>query len=453
MKASWADALVELLGSAVQFDPDVVASMSRDQALLAPAGIASALVRARSIDDVVKTLRFANERGIPVVTRGAGTGLAGGANAVDGAILLSVAALDRILRVDPATRTAVVEPGVLNGVLAARVAQDGLYYAPDPASRDISTLGGNVATNAGGACCLKYGVTGDHVAALKVALADGSVIATGAATKKNVAGLDLTRLMVGSEGTLGVTVGITLRPPKRPRPPATMVAFFDSLDAAGHAIVAMDAVADLSLVEVMDRTTVAAVERMAHMELDTSAEALLLVQSDAVDAASDIAACEEVCRQHGARSAIRTDDPEEGKLLLTARRLAFPALERLGSTLLDDVAVPKPAIPEMMRRIPRIAAEHGLVIGTFGHAGDGNLHPTIVFDEKDPASQAAAYRAFDAILMAALELGGTITGEHGVGSLKRAYVGRMVGDVERALMARVKAAFDPKGILNPGKGI
>ncbi len=450
---SWTDALAAALGMPVQTDADILASFARDQAPLAPAGAPLALVRARSAADVETTLRFANERRIPVVTRGAGTGLAGGANAVDGCIVLLVSGLDRIVSIDEATRTAVVEPGVLNGTLAKEVAARGLYYAPDPASRDISTIGGNIATNAGGSCCLKYGVTGDHVAALKVVLADGTTLRTGGLTKKNVAGLDLTRLVVGSEGTLGVIVEATVRLLRSPRPPSTLVAFFDTLDAAAKAIVSMDSLADLSLLEIMDQVTLGAVEEMTRMDLDTSAAALVLVQSDARDAPEAIAQCDEICRAHSAKSVLCTDDVEEGRLLLMARRMALPALERKGTTLLDDVAVPKPAIPEMVARIGAIGTRHGLVIGTFGHAGDGNLHPTIVFDRTDDRSTSAALTAFEEILGEATKLGGTITGEHGVGSLKQPYLSTMMGDAERALMARIKAAFDPNGILNPGKAL
>jgi glycolate oxidase subunit GlcD len=452
---AWLRALGDALGgsSALVTDPDVIKGYARDQAPLAPGGAAVALVRARSVDDVVATLRFASTRCIPVVTRGAGTGLAGGANAVDGCILLSVAALDRIVSIEESTRTAVVQPGVLNATLAKEAAARGLFYAPDPASREISTLGGNIATNAGGSCCLKYGVTGDHVAALEVVLADGSRLRTGSLTKKNVAGLDLTRLLVGSEGTLGVIVEATLRLLRAPRPASTLVAFFDTLASAAEAIVEMDARLDLSLLEIMDRTTVRAVEAMTRMELDTDAAAFVLVQSDGSDAAQVIASSEAVCRAREARSVLVTSDAEEGRQLLAARRLALPALERMGTTLLDDVAVPKPQIPEMLARIEAIGAAHDLVIGTFGHAGDGNLHPTIVFDGRDEGSLARARAAFDAIVRASIALGGTITGEHGVGSLKTDFLTQMVGAQERALMARIKAAFDPRGILNPGKGL
>ncbi len=449
--------LVEALGGAsagiVTTDPDVLASYARDQAPLAPAGTAAALVRARTVDHVVATLRFANLRCIPVVTRGAGTGLAGGANAVDGCILLSLSHLDRILSVDDVARLAVVEPGVLNASLAKEATARGLYYAPDPASRDISTIGGNIATNAGGSCCLKYGVTGDHVAALEVVLADGSRMRLGALTKKNVAGLDLMRLFIGSEGTLGVIVEATVRLLRAPRPPATMVAFFDTLEHAAAAIVAMDAKLDLSLLEVMDQTTLRAVEDITHMDLDVSAAAFVLAQSDASDRMAVVAEAEALCNAHQAKSVLCTDDVEEGRMLLAARRMALPALEKKGTTLLDDIAVPKSAMIEMIARIRSIADAHHVMIGTFGHAGDGNLHPTIVFDAKDEASTDAAYTAFDEILKDAIALGGTITGEHGVGSLKTKYLTSMLGDPQRALMRKIKDAFDPRGILNPGKAI
>ena len=451
---SWTRELEALLGATVlTSDPDVLAAFTRDQAPLAPAGRPQALVRARNADDVVVTLRFADQRRIPVVTRAAGTGLAGGANAIDGCILLSVARLDAIVRIDEAARLAVVQPGVLNAVLAREAAARGLFYAPDPASREISTIGGNIATNAGGSCCLKYGVTGDHVAALEVVLADGTRIRTGALTKKNVAGYDLTRLLVGSEGTLGVIVEATVRLLRAPRPASTLVAFFDSMEAAVAAILEMDGRVELSLLEVMDQTTVRAVDELTQMELDTEAAAFVLLQSDAVDAAAVMASCEEICIRHHARSALRTEDAEEGRQLLLARRMALPALEKKGVTLLDDVVVPKPQLPEMFRRIGRAAVDNGVVIGTFGHAGDGNLHPTIIFQAGDERSRAAAGAAFDAIVRDALALGGSISGEHGIGSLKPGYLTAMLGATERELMRRIKASFDPRGILNPGRAI
>ena len=436
-------------------DPDVVESYRHDQAALtsASAGRARAVVRAASVDDVVAVLQVATATDTPVVTRGAGTGLAGGANAVDGCIVLSTAAMDAILEIDPAARTATVEAGVLNADLAAAVARVGLWYPPDPASRAISTIGGNIATNAGGSCCLKYGVTGDHVAGLKAVLADGTVIRTGARTRKNVAGFDLTRLLVGSEGALAVVVEATLRLRPAPLPPSTLVAFFATLAAAGDAVVGMEGVAEPSLLELMDRTTIGAVEAMTHMGLDTDAAALLLVQADSVAAADEISRCAAACDAAGASYLAQTADPEEGEQFLAARRSALPALERLGTVLLDDVAVPKPALTTMLGRIDAVAEHRGVVVGTFGHAGDGNLHPTLVLDASSPSSVADARLAFDDIVQAAVDLGGTITGEHGVGSLKLPYLAAMLGPAESGLMARIKGAFDPDGLLNPGRAI
>jgi len=437
----------------VVLDPQVLVAFARDRAAFPAAGAPLALVRARDVDDVVATLRFASTHGVPVVPRGAGTGLTGGANAVDGGIVLSLAAMDRVLAVDVAGRTATVEPGVLTADLAAAVAAHGLWYPPDPASRAISTIGGNVATNAGGSCCLKYGVTADAVAALAAVLVDGTVVRTGSTTRKDVTGLDLTRLLVGSEGTLAVLVEVTVRLRPPPRPPATVVASFHDVAAAGEGIVAVMATAEPSLLELLDRTTVAAVEAMTHMGLDAGTGALLLLQCDGADAAEQARLCALACERAGASYVASTDDVAEGEALLAARRAAYPALEQLGTTLLDDVSVPVPRVPDLVRAVEQIAQQCGVLIGTFGHAGDGNLHPTIVYDATDPAQVRAANDAFERIVTATLALGGTLTGEHGVGLLKQPYLDRQLGSAERALMARIKAAFDPAGLLNPGKGL
>lgn len=450
---AWISELQRRLPShVVVTDPEIIASYARDQASTATSGRAAALVRVRDTEQVATTLQVAHEHRIPVVTRAAGTGLTGGCNAIDGGIILSVAHLNRILKIDPVAALAVVEPGVINGQLATAAAAHNLFYAPDPASREISTIGGNIATNAGGACCLKYGVTGDHVLALKAVTAEGTAIHTGSLATKNVAGLDLTRLLVGSEGTLAVITEATVKLLRRRSAPATLVASFSTLFDAAAAILAMESTADLSLIEMMDQTTIGAVDRYTGMQLDTSAAAMVIVQSDARDAAQVIECCEALCQKHRATESVGSSDPEDGQMLLAARRSALPALEQLGMTLLDDVAVPKPALVEMFARCEQAAQRNHVVIGTFGHAGDGNLHPTIVFDDRDDASISAAQRAFDEIILAAMDLGGTISGEHGIGSLKQTYMNAMVGNVERALMRRIKAAFDPRGILNPGKG-
>jgi glycolate oxidase subunit GlcD len=437
--------------SSVTTDPDAMAAYRRDQCLLAEAGHPLAVVKPAGVDEVVAVVRLCGEYGVPLVTRGAGTGLAGGANALDGCVVVVMAGLDRILEIDEVARTARVEPGVINGDLDRAAAAVGLWYVPDPGSRDICSIGGNLATNAGGMCCAKYGTTQDHVLELTVVLGTGEVIRTGRATRKNVAGLDLTRLLVGSEGTLGVIVEATVRLRPRPQGLATVAATFPTVQAAIDLVLALGREGDAAAIELMDRTTVRAVNAMTRMGLDEEAGAVLLAQFDGADAAVRGERCAQLAASFGA-DAFATDDPGEGAALMAARRAALPALERLGATLLDDVCVGVHRLPALIAVIEEIAARHGVTIGTFGHAADGNLHPTIVYDPADRAGQEAARAAFDELLGAALALGGTITGEHGVGSLKAPYVVRQVGAAERELMARIKAAFDPAGILNPGRG-
>jgi glycolate oxidase len=435
-------------------DPDVMEGYRRDKARTVPAGRPAAVVRARCTAEVSAVLCWAHRHRVPVVPRGAGSGLTGGANAVDGGVVLDLTPMDRILELDPVEQLAVVQPGVVNADLSRAAAPFGLCYPPDPASREFSTLGGNLATNAGGLCCLKYGVTGDHVLGLEVVLADGSVLRTGRRTLKGVAGLDLTRLFVGSEGTLGVITEATLR--LRPTPPAgaTLVAFFPELTLAGAAIAGIAGTGLVpSLLEIMDRTTLTVVSDRLHMDLDREAAALLLARSDAGgEAPAEIAALAEVCRREGASWVGETTDPDEGEAFLAARRAAYPALEALGATLLDDVVVPRSRIPDLIAAIERIAAEREVLIGTFGHAGDGNLHPTIVFDPTDPVAAKAANAAFEDILTAALSLGGTIAGEHGIGLLKRHRLPDELGATALAVQQAIKESLDPRGVLNPGKG-
>ena len=434
-------------------DPDVLESHRRDEAGLVPAGVPAALVRPRSTDEVRTVLELAQRRRVPVVPRGAGSGLAGGANAVDGCLVLSLAGMDRILVIDRRSMVAEVEPGVVTADLAAAVRAEGLWYPPDPASVDRCTLGGNVATNAGGLCCVKYGVTRDSVLGLEVVLAGGAVLETGARTVKSVAGYDLTGLFVGSEGTLGVVTRVIVR--LRPRRPAaaTLAAVFPSLVAAGEAITAIVARLTPSLLELMDRATIRAVEAWEPMDLDTDAAALLFARSDAGGAEGEREVEEMValCEEAGASYVAHTTEESDGELLLAARKLCYPALERLGSALLDDVAVPIARIPDLLEGIQRIAAEHDVLIATFGHAGDGNMHPTIVFDPHDEVLAARARQAFDAIVALAIDLGGTVTGEHGVGLLKRAHLGGEVGAEGLRVQRAIKDALDPAGILNPGK--
>jgi glycolate oxidase len=384
------------------------------------------------------------------VPRGAGTGLSGAATAADGCVVVSFERLNRVLLVDEASMLATVQPGLLNAQLKAAVSAYGLWYPPDPSSFDISTIGGNVATNAGGLCCVKYGVTGDYVLGLEAVLADGSVIRTGGRTRKDVAGYDLTRLLVGSEGTLALITEITVRLRRAPPPSRTLVAMFDTLEASGRAASSIVRSVDASLLEIMDRATLRAVEDHAHLELDTNAGAMLIAQSDTAGS-GELEQIAAACTAAGSSTIALAENDNESRLLLTARRLAYPALERLGDVLVDDVAVPLARLAEMFRRIERVAAESGAMVATVAHAGDGNLHPLVVFNRADPADEARALQTFDALMTHALELGGTITGEHGIGTLKRGFLARQLGPTSLALQHRVKAAFDPLGILNPGK--
>jgi glycolate oxidase len=450
------DGLVTALADAgeVLTDPDLLVSYRTDQAApgLLEGGTPAAVVRPTTTTQVQAAVRGAARLGVPIVPRGAGSGLSGGANAIAGGIVLSLERMTRIIDLDADGLTATVEAGVINARLREAAAAEGLLYAPDPASFEFSTIGGNVATNAGGLCCVKYGVTRDALLGLEIVRADGAVARVGHAVRKDVAGYDLTGLLCGSEGTLAIITQATVR--LLPLPPAahTLAASFARLDAAGEAIARICRRHRPSMLELMDRTTIAAVEAMQPMELDLEAEAMLFARSDAgrVEGAEEIAAIAALCEEAGADLVLTSDEEAEGRMLMAARRLAFPALERQGTTLLDDVAVPLPAVPALLRGIEAIAAEQGVVIGTFGHAGDGNMHPTIVYDDADAGAVVSARRAFDAILALALELGGTVTGEHGVGLLKRAAAAHGLAptlDLQRA----IKDAFDPAGLLNPNK--
>ncbi|MEO3781174.1 FAD-linked oxidase C-terminal domain-containing protein [Micromonospora sp. B11E3] len=437
----------------VELDPDIVASRARDLSHFTPVGAPMMMLAPRTTAEVSACLTVAYRHGLAVVPRGAGTGLSGGANAPDGSVVVSLHRMNKILEINSIERLAVVQPGVVTGHLRERVAGSGLFYPPDPGSVDSCTIGGNVATNAGGMCCLKYGVTGDYVLGLEVVLADGRVTRVGRRTVKGVAGYDLTRLFVGSEGTLGVITEITLRLLPRARVPSTLVAPFDTLEAAGNAVVALGhAGLRLSMLEIMDKTTVQAVEDLTRMGL-TDIAALLVIQTDEPDADEILGEASTICSSCDATETFVSTDPAEADLLLAARRNAFPALERLGDPMLDDVAVPRSSVAPLIAEVQRIASVHKLRIGVFGHAGEGNLHPTIIYDRADPDSRDAAVRAFADITAAALALGGTVTGEHGVGRLKTAWLARESDAVALALHRAVKATFDPHGTMNPGNVI
>ncbi|WP_320069193.1 FAD-binding oxidoreductase [Micromonospora sp. RTGN7] len=457
-----ADLRAALGDSAVLTDPDLLRMHERDEADLCASGTPLVVVRPRSTQEVAAAVRAAGRHGVPVVPQGARTGLAGAANAIDGAVVLSTVAMDRILEIDPVSRIAVVQPGVVNATLAGAVRREGLYYPPDPGSWESSTIGGNVSTNAGGMCCVKYGVTTEYVLGLEVVLASGEVLRTGRRTAKGVAGYDLTRLFVGSEGTLGVITEVTVSLRPAPEESLTLVAVFDSTAEAGVAVAEIAAKGHTpSLLELLDRTHLRAIEAYQPMGLRTDAQALLLAAVDTGSrAADDLARIGEVCEAAGADEVYVATDAVEAAALLQARRLAHPAMEKFaadaypggnGGLIIDDVAVPRGSLAALLDGVARIAEECDVTIGVVGHAGDGNLHPNIVVDRADPASLDRGRRAFDEIIRLGLELGGTCTGEHGVGLLKRDWLAREIGPVGVRVHQAIKAALDPAGLFNPGK--
>ena len=438
--------------AAVVTDPDVLAAYRQDMAGFCASGTPAVLVFPDTVEQVQHVLRCATALRVPVVPQGARTGLSGAANAVDGCVLLSLVRMNRILEIDPVNRIAVVEPGVVNADLSRAAGVHGLSYPPDPSSWESCTIGGNIGTASGGLCCVKYGTTSEYVLGLDVVLADGQLLRTGRRTAKGVAGYDLTRLLVGSEGTLGVVVGATLALRPTPPPQLALAAEFPSTDAACAAVCAvMQAGFTPSLMELMDTVTVRAVNAMAQMGLPDSTAALLLIAFDSLDPVADLAAAGEICTANGATEVVPAADSAESELLLQARRLSLTAMDRLGTTMVDDVAVPRSALAAMIGGVAEIAERFDLTIGVVAHAGDGNTHPVVVFDADDPDESARARESFDAIMSLGLSLGGTITGEHGVGLLKREWLARELGPVGLELQRRVKAAFDPLGLLNPGK--
>jgi glycolate oxidase len=445
------DALREALSEgALVTDPDIVEGYRYDRAATAPAGRPVAVVRAADVADVQATLRVASRCSTPVVTRGAGTGLSGGSSAIEGGITLSTERL-RALAIDPVAMTATVGPGLLNAEVKAAAAAHGLWYPPDPSSFEICSIGGNLATNAGGLCCVKYGVTTDYVLGLQVVLADGRVVRLGGRTIKDVAGYDLKRLFVGSEGTLGVITEATLRLRPAQDPLATVAATFDDVVAAGRAVTRIVGEVRPAALELMDRAAVAAVEAVRPMGLDAGVAALVLGQSDVGGA--EVERIAKACEAEGATYVAVTDDPAEGEALMAARRAAIPCVERLGTVMIEDVGVPVPRIPDLLAAVEAVAAAHDTAIPVIGHAGDGNFHPLVTFDPADAAAAERAARAFDAVMDAALELGGTVTGEHGIGSLKARHLGVQLGADVLALSRTIKQALDPQGLLNPGKWV
>jgi glycolate oxidase len=404
--------------------------------------------------EVAELVRLAALHRVPVVPRGAGSGLSGGAISVAGGLTISFMRMNRILEIDRANLVVITQPGVLNAALKRAVAGEGLFYAPDPASTEICSIGGNLGTNAGGLCCLKYGVTRDAVVGLEIVTAAGEIVRLGGRTTKDVAGYGLIPLIVGSQGTLALITEATLRLRPTPPPSMTLLAFFPTLTSAGDAVSALVAAGvEPSTLELMDRTTIRAVDDDHHLGLDRDAAAMLMIESDlpGAGAARALEIADAACLGAGAASTIMATDQAEADLLRQARRLAFHSMERLGVARMEDVGVPRGRVPALLAEIERIAAEQGLTIATFGHVGDGNLHPNIILDRDDPDGRAKLLRATDALCRAAIGLGGTVTAEHGIGASRREYLELQRGSGAVALMRAVKTAFDPLGILNPGK--
>lgn len=428
---------------------------AHDDAEWAPFEPPLAVVLAEREQDVSAVVRLAAASGLRVVPRGSGTGLSGGANAMARSIVLSLERMTRIVEVNAAERYAVVEAGVINDTLREAVAAEGLWYPPDPASYRISTIGGNVATNAGGICCVKYGVTRDYVLGMRVVLADGDAVSIGRRTAKGVTGYDLTALMVGSEGTLGIVTEVTLRLlPLGGREDRAIVGSFGSLTDAGVAVAEITAAGIVpSALELIDRTCIDAVDEWQGLGLPHGADTMLLARVDEVGAAgAELAASvARIMAGAGALAVEQAADAAEADRLFLARRLAYPALERLGPVLTEDICVPRGRVPEMLARIQATAAEHDVVIANIAHAGDGNLHPLIIAPEGDDDAKARAKHAFDRIVDDCRELGGTVTGEHGVGLLKLPGARAELGERVIRLHAAIKRALDPLGILNPGK--
>ena len=432
-------------GPHVLTDPAALAAVSTDRSgvvLGRPVGV----VRAESVDDVRRTVQWAATTGTPVVTRGAGSALTGAASAGDGAVVLDLAALDRILEIRPVDQVARVQPGVVVADLDAAAAAHGLRYAPDPGSVGIATIGGTIATNAGGLRGAKYGVTRDAVLGLQVVLADGRLVRLGRETLKGVAGLDLVGLLTGSEGTLGVIVEATVRLIPLPVATATALATFPDTEAAAAAVAALAAArVRPAVLEFLNRATLEAIDRAQGTTL--TAGALLVAQTDGYGAAEELAAVVAALEPFADTVRVAVDDAE-AEALVAVRRQALPSIERLGPVLIEDVVVPISRLAEAVRRIELIGQETGVPLFLFAHAGDGNLHPILLATDPDAAALAA-----DRIFGVALELGGSITGEHGVGTLKRHWLEAELGADVLALQRRIKSVFDPDDLLNPGKAL
>ncbi len=456
IQSDFIDPLVPMLGSEnVLRTPEDLAAYSFDGTFVE--GTPAAVVLPRTTDQVRDVVRHAAHNRVPIVPRGMGTGLAAGSISIpEGCLVVCLTRMARVLEIDRANATARVEAGVVTADLQSRVEEVGLSYPPDPSSNRHSTIGGNIACNAGGPHCLKYGVTGDYVLGLTVVLADGGILRTGGKSIKDVTGLDLNALFTGSEGTLGLVTEALLRLVPKPRFARTALAEFDLLEAASLSVTAiLDAAIVPAAIELMDQTAIACVEEAFHLGLATDAEAMLIIETDGADedaVAREINAASRICIDHHARSVHVARDELERTSLWEARRALAPALARKAPNKLgEDITVPRSAIPEVVHRLRAISTRNGLPIVIFGHAGDGNMHPNILFDRRHPKELETAERMVSEIFEASLALGGSLSGEHGVGLLKKPYLERALGPVSMDVQRRIKRALDPSGLLNPGK--
>jgi glycolate oxidase len=415
----------------------------------------AAVVFPRTTADVARCVQLAARESVPIVTRGSGTGLSGGSVPSPGALVMCLAQMNAILDVDPRNLTLRTQPGVTTITIDEAAARHGLFYPPDPGSMRISSIGGNVAENSGGLRGLKYGVTRDYVMALEVVLADGRVARFGSPCVKDVAGYSMKDIFVGSEGTLGIITEVLLKLVPRPAARRTMLALYNRIEDAAETVSAIIAARIIPCtLEFLDRMTAGCVEEYAHVGLPTDCDAVLLMETDGHPAAvaDESERMAEIARQHGAREVRAARDEAEGLALAAARRNAFSALaRRKPTTILEDVTVPRTALAEMVGFIAQTAREHQLEIGTFGHMGDGNLHPTFLTNERNEDEMRRVHHALDAIVTKTLALGGTITGEHGIGLAKKAWLRQQMGEGSYELMKQVKHAIDPAGLLNPGK--
>jgi glycolate oxidase len=415
-----------------------------------------AVVLPETNTEVSIVVRIASQHDVPIVPRGMSSGLAGGSIPVRGGIVLSLTRMNRILEIDEENMTATVEAGVVTADLQTAVEKSGLFYPPDPSSIKQSTIGGNVACNAGGPRCLKYGVTGDYVLGLTVALADGRIIRTGGKAIKYVTGFNMNQFFVGSEGALGIITEVILRLICKPPYARTALVHFPTLEDAGrsvHAVLTHGLVP--ATLELLDETAVECIEDAMHLGLPLDVEAILLIESDGADEESvsrEIDAIADICLQTGASQVDVAHDEEERSELWRARRSVGPSLARKAPNKLgEDITVPRSAIPEAARRLKAISAKYGLPIVIFGHAGDGNLHPNILFDRRDPEQWEKVEQMVGEIFYVALDLGGTLSGEHGIGTFKLPYMREALGQASINIQWRVKQAMDPQNILNPGK--